>query len=258
AKKEATDGAKPSKVIAKVNGAAIREDDLAVRLHGTRSSTNTKPDRLDDIITDELLYQQGFKLGLDKNPDYQVQIAKLERQLSDMKRSTMRRLVYNSQVASKINITDQAVKNYYDKNLSQITTEYHLGLIWINNKEQAEGILKKIQSGVAFESVARTVMGEKATAGRKPWDMGFRSWGEIPPAYLDTVCKLKPGEVSGILTFPQSGYPIFKLLEARKNPKADFENMSGAIMSRLRDKKVAEAYEQYVEKLKKDAKIEKF
>ena len=34
--------------------------------------------------------------------------------------------------------------------------------------------------------------------------------------------------------------------------------MSGLIMNRLRDEKVMEGYGQYVEKLKKEAKIEKF
>ena len=80
--------------------------------------------------------------------------------------------------------------------------------------------------------------GEKATAGRKPWDRGFLSWEQIPFDFADTICKVKPGELSDIFTFRQSGYPIFKLLEVRKNPRADFENMSG-IINRLRDKKVA-------------------
>ena len=35
-------------------------------------------------------------------------------------------------------------------------------------------------------------------------------------------------------------------------------SMSGHIMNRLRDEKVMEGYGQYVEKLKKEAKIEKF
>ena len=75
---------------------------------------------------------------------------------------------------------------------------------------------------------------------------------------MDAVYRLKPGGVSDVVNSQRTGFQIFKLFEARKNPKADFASMSGLIMNRLRDEKVIEAYEQYVEKLKKEAKIEKF
>ena len=96
------------------------------------------------------------------------------------------------------------------------------------------------------------------SAGREPWDLGFLSWGQIPVDFLDAVYRLKPGEVSDLVSSKRTGFQIFKLFGTRKNPKADFASMSGLIMNRLRDEKVTEAYEQYVEKLKKEAKIEKF
>ena len=69
---------------------------------------------------------------------------------------------------------------------------------------------------------------------------------------------MKPGEVSDIVSSPRTAFQIFKLFEARKNPKAEFASLSGEIMNRLRDEKVRGAYEQYVERLKREAKIEKF
>jgi hypothetical protein len=69
---------------------------------------------------------------------------------------------------------------------------------------------------------------------------------------------LNPGQISDIVSSKRTGYQIFKVFGDRKNPKADFASMSGLIMNRLRDEKVLEAYEQYVEKLKREAKIEKF
>ena len=249
------------KVIAKVNGTPIREEDLTSQLHGFHGAKNApevQQKALDDVITEELLYQQGLKIGLDKDPGYQAKIAYIERQLAHAKRAEMMRRVYNSQVAAKIEITHSDAKNYYDKNADQITTDLHLGVISFNNREGAEGSLQKIRGGATFESIARSVMGSQVSAGREPWDLGFLSWSQIPFDYVDAVYRLKTGEVSDVVSSKRTGYQIFKLLGVRKNPNADFARMSGLIMNRLRDEKVLEAYEQYVEKLKKEAKIEKF
>ena len=256
AKSSETEG----KVVAKVNGTAITEEDLSFRLPGPhgekRASGNQKA--LDDVITEELLYQQGLKIGLDKDPKYQAQIARFERQLTHVKRAEMRRRVYNTQVAAKVEVTQVDAKNYYDKNVDRITTELHLGVIPFNNREAAGEALGKIRGGATFESVARGVMGSQVSAGREPWDLGFLSWEQIPIDFVEAVYRLKPGEVSDIVSSPRTAFQIFKLFDARKNPKAEFANLSGEIMNRLRDEKVREAYEQYVEKLKKEAKIEKF
>jgi parvulin-like peptidyl-prolyl isomerase len=252
---------KESKVIAKVNGTPITEEDLTYRLHGVHGAKNApeiQQKALDDVITEELLYQQGLKIGLDNDPGYRAQITKLEHQLAIAKRAEMTRRVYNTQVAARVEITHADTKNYYDKNANQVTTELHLGVILFNNKEGAEEALEKIRGGATFESSARSVMGSQMSAGREPWDLGFLSWDQIPIDFVDAVYKLKPGEVSGIVSSKRTGYQVFKLLGARKNPKADFASTSGLIMNRLRDEKVREAYEQYVEKLKKEAKIEKF
>ena len=263
AKKETAESSKTGgKVVARVNGTTLTEEDLSFRLrkaaHGERVAAEDEQTKLDEAIREELLYQQGLKLGLDKDPGYRAQITRLERQLAHVKRAEMTRRVFNTQVAAKIEVSHEDAKNYYDKNVNQITTDFHLGVIPFNKKEQAEEALKKIRSGATFESIARSVMGSKAGAGREPWELGFVSWDQIPVDFVDAVYKLKPGEVSDVVSSKRTGHQIFKLFGIRKNPKADFTGMSAVIMNRLRDKKVMEAYEQYVEKLKKEAKIEKF
>jgi peptidyl-prolyl cis-trans isomerase C len=257
AKSSETEG----KVVAKVNGTPITEEDLSFRLpgaHGEKKASGNEQKALDDLITEEILYQQGLKIGLDKDPGYRAQIARFERQLNHVKRAEMTRRVYNTQVAAKVEITQAGAKNYYDKNVDQITTELHLGVILFNNKEGAGEALEKIRGGETFESIARSVMGSQGSVGREPWDLGFLSWDQIPIDFVDAVYRLKPGEVSSIVSSKRTGYQVFKLLGARKNSKADFSSMSGLIMNRLRDEKVIEAYAQYVEKLKKEANIEKF
>ena len=262
AKTESAKSSEPEgKIVARVNGTPITEADLAYRLHGAHGARNDpgiQQKTLDDVITEELLYQQGLKVGLDKDPGYRAQIAKLEHQLAIAKRAEMTRRVYNTQVAAKVEITHADAKNYYDRNVNQIATELHLGVISFNNKEGAEEALQKIRGGATFESIARSIMGSQVSAGREPWDLGFLSWDQIPVDFIDAVYRLKSSEVSNVVSSKRTGYQIFKLFGARKNPKADIANLSGLIMNRLRDEKIIEAYKQYVENLKREAKIEKF
>lgn len=260
-KESAGSSKKESKVVARVNGTPLTEEDLSFRLlgpHGERKPSGNQPKALDDLINEELLYQQGLKLGLDQDPGYRAQIARIERQLAHVKRGEMMRRVYNTQVAAKIEVSSQDAKKYYDEKANQITTDLHLGVLSFSNKEGAEETLKKIRGGAPFESIARSVMGSQGSAGREPWDLGFLSWDQIPVDFVDAVYQLKPGEVSEVVSSKRTGHQIFKLFGLRKNPKADFSAVSGIIMNRLRDQKVLEAYEQYVANLRKEAKIERF
>jgi peptidyl-prolyl cis-trans isomerase C len=254
---------KQPKVLATVNGVPITEVDLAFKMskaHGTSSSQQSERG-LDDVIKEELLYQQGIKLGLDKDPGYKAQIDKLEHQLANMKRIEMTRRVFNTQIAAKVNITNKDVKDYYTKNESKITTDLHLGMLTFSTREAADEALKKIRGGAKFEAVAAETAGPgnpRMPGNEKPWDMGYTTWDQIPIDFVETAYRLKPGEVSNVVSMKGTGFYIFKLFEARKNPKADLAGMSGVIMNRFREQRVADEYTKFEEQLKRDAKIERF
>ena len=251
----------PVKIIAKVNGAPITEDDLrlSIRTANGMAPEGEKVRALDDVIQAELFYQEGLRLGLDKDPGYQKEVAKFEKQLANMKRAEITRRLYNTQIASRVEVTHQEAQEYYNKNIDQITTELHLGMLKFSNKEEAEEALKRVRSGASFKEVAAANAPKDVPAGqRPPWDMGFVSWAQIPIDFVEAVYRLKPGEVSDVVSSKRTGFHIFTLLESRKNSNVDFNSISGLIMVRLRDKKITEAYEQYAERLKKEGKIEKF
>lgn len=248
------------KVLARVNGTPITAEDLAFRLQaGHGGSGNDRQKALDDVIAEELMYEQGVKLGFDKDPSYHQEIAKFERQLASVRRLEMVRRVLNSQIAAKVDVTPQAAREYYDKNTDKIATELHLEYIKFDTRQEADDALKKIRGGTAsFESLARSTMGGTPVGGREPWDLGFLKWQQIPVDFADSLYKLKPDEVSDILGSQQAGFQIFRKIEGRKVPAVEFDSVSGVVTNRLRDLRMLEAYYQYVDQLKKDAKIVKF
>ena len=174
AKSSETEG----KVVARVNGTPITEEDLSFRLagpHGEKRASGNQQKALDDVITEESLYQQGLKIGLDKDPKYQAQIARFERQLTHVKRAEMRRRVYNTQVAAKVEVTQVDAKNYYDKNVDRITTELHLGVIPFNNREAAGKLWGRSGAGQPLNPSPGALWGARCRPGGSPG-----TWGSYP------------------------------------------------------------------------------
>jgi peptidyl-prolyl cis-trans isomerase C len=248
-------------VLARVNGTPITEEDIKISLsrgHGRPANVQAGREFLDDVIVEVLLYQQGLKLGLDKEIGYQGFIAKKQNQVPRAQWREMKRRVINSQIAAKIDIRPQEARDYYEKNAARIATELHLLYIRLESKEAAEEALKKIRDGASFVAVARPLMGDTKVNGREAWDLGFMKWDQIPIDFVDAIYRLKPGEVSDVMGSQQTGFQIVKLLASRKGPKVSFSASQGSVMNRLRDLKMLESYNQYVAQLKNDAKIEKF
>lgn len=271
------------KVLAKVNGTPITELDLALGSQPTGHGLEARKTGLDYLITEELFYQEGVKLGMDRDPSYQKQMKELESKghgsatkspgfkqyVANAMREEMARRIFNSQIAAKADVRFADARAYYEKNKATIATDLHLGLLKYDTREEAEAALKKIRSGESFEAVARAAeKGDKVgtekgkeqpgASGVKPaWDLGYLSWKAIPIDFVDTLYRMKPGDVSGVLGSPQGGFQIVKVYGGRPNPgKTDFTAMETSIMNRLRDLKIIETYNQYVADLKKNAKIE--
>lgn len=256
----------PAKVLAKVNGIEITEDDLrlsARTAHGM-APEGEKLRALDDVIKAELLYQEALRLGLDKSPSYKREVERLEKQLANAKRAELTRRLYNTQIAAKLEISDKEARDFYDRNRERINTEVHLGVLTFLSQEEAQAARQKIAGGEDFRKVATAIAGKtmgtgQTPAGQPPWDMGFLPWGRIPPEIVDVVYNLKPGQVSEVVSSKPGLFRLYTLFETRQTKqKTDFEAVAGLIKMRLLDKKIKESYEQYIAKLWRDAKIEKF
>jgi len=245
------------KVLAKVNDTPITATDVDFQVQKTHENTPKINRSLDDVINQELLYQQGIKLGLDKDPSYRAKLSQLNSQPAEAKRIEMARRVFNTQIASKINISFMDARDYFNKNQAQIRTELHLEMLKFDELQPAQEALKKIRVGARFEEIARTATGNTPAKKNEPWDLGFMKWDKVPIDFVDQIYKLKPGEVSDILGSRQAGYQIVKLVGSRKGPAVSFEQMQGIVMNRLRDLRLLEAYNRYVDQLRKNAKIEK-
>jgi len=251
-------GEGPDKVIALVNDTKITEAELGFRLrgsHGREPSPELRKLALRDLVDQELLYQQGMALKLDKDKKYKNAIRRMAFSMEQFKRSEMARRVYNKEIAGKVEVTEEEAKKNYDENSEKIKTELHLAQMGFTDESQAKKVLDQLAAGASFEELAKKGVGKLPSRKKNAWDLGYLKWNQIPRDWQETVYRLKPGEVSGLIGGDKKRTRIIKLIDKRKAPELDFESVKGTIMNRLRDQKVKEAYRKYIENLKSSGKV---
>jgi peptidyl-prolyl cis-trans isomerase SurA len=201
-----------------------------------------------------ILKNEGFTMET-----YREQIAR------DMKKG---RLI-EYEIRSKINITDDEIKEYYVKNMAKpdIKEGIRIQQIFLavppeSGEEKihelqnlAKNILESLQKGGDFGTLAQQYSQDlSAPAGG---DLGFFQKGELLPALEEAAYRLKDGEV-GPLIKSQLGFHIIKVLEKREGDV----KLDGWIKSRdqikgvLYQKESERMFEQWLKNLKEKSFIE--
>lgn len=130
------------------------------------------------------------------------------------------------QVLNRIAVSEQEVDNFLSNQEAQgrQSTRYRLAHILIAVPEgaspeqiqearaKAQQVHDELLAGADFAAKAAAVSaGQQALEGG---DLGWREAGQIPTLFVDTVLKMKPGEISAPIRSP-SGFHIVKLVDVQ-------------------------------------------
>jgi peptidyl-prolyl cis-trans isomerase C len=231
--------------VAIVDGTPIsREayDDYLKGLLRGKPATDVTPDEknqvLDQMINMQLIAAQAEKDGLEKDPDVATRIALLRTQI--LADAAAQKYVKANEPS------DQELHAAYDTATDK--TEYHASHILVPTKEKAEQLIKKIKGGAKFEDVAKaeSTDNSKANGG----DLGWFTLARMVKPFGDAVKTLKKGDITQEPVQTQYGWHIIKLEDTRDAP---FDQMKSQLTNGIMQKKFAD----YIESLKKNAKIEK-
>jgi peptidyl-prolyl cis-trans isomerase C len=262
-------------------GQQISDDQLAT----------LKKDVLEGLIERELLYQESQKTGIKvKDQLIDEQLAAIKKRfpseaefktaLSTMNltedevkdqisRGLAIRGLIEQQVISKIVISDADTKAYYDGNplmfkqpeqvkASHILIKVDAGATEVQKAEarkKIETVQQKIKDGGDFAELAKEYSeGPSKTRGG---DLNYFRRGQMVKPFEDVAFAMKPNEVSDIVE-TRFGYHIIKVYDKKPEQTLAYDEVKDKLNQRLQQEKVEQDANQYIDQLKKGAKIEKF
>jgi peptidyl-prolyl cis-trans isomerase C len=229
-------------VIASYRGRTLTSDDVSrefERLPAPSRTYLSAPERkrqfVENLVMNDLLYEEGQKAGYDKDPEIDHQVADLR------KRLVVQRVMRQYQTPPTV--SDEQVRAYYDKNLAiYSTTQIHASHILVKDENTARQILAEVKAHPdQFADIAR----EKSTdtiSARKGGDLGTFGAGRMVPEFERVAFSLKPGEISDVVK-TQYGYHIIMVTERKEGEP-------------LRNRALQDQVQGHFDQLKKDAHLE--
>jgi parvulin-like peptidyl-prolyl isomerase len=306
------------KVVAKVNGVPLASEVLqrelfAFRFQSKQNGKEIKPEDeyiiarelLKLVVARELVVQKSKILGIaisdkridiqlknieDQFPSHETFITALAFQhmnIDSLKEKIRRTLLEDEfmrqEIAPKVKVRDQTIKEYYDKNKAKFTKPVMYRVSHIHTttlkptgkpedkasqnkakrltriinaeaKEKINLIIKKLHAGENFSDLAKQYSEDKVTK-ESGGVLGELHPDSTIPEISAEMIKLNEGETSGIIQ-SEFGYHILKLEEIIPSKLIPFSETKTDIMNLLLKLETHKLFTTYVEDLGNHAKIE--
>jgi peptidyl-prolyl cis-trans isomerase C len=236
-------------VLAKVNGAEIRQSDVALAEEELGPSlaqmdpATKKENVLAFLIDMKIVAKAAEDKKVDNSEDFKKRLA-----------FTRNRLLMDSLLASegKAATTDDAMKKVYEDASKQITgeQEVHARHILVETEDEAKAVKAELDKGADFAELAKKK--SKDPGASDGGDLGFFTKDQMVPEFSTVAFSLEPGKISDPVK-SQFGWHIIKVEEKRNRKAPDFEQVKGQIETYVTRKAQAD----YVAKLREAAKVER-
>src|ERR1700694_4166097 len=236
-------------VLAKVNGADIRQSDLALAEEELGPSlaqmdpATKKENVLAFLIDMKIVAKAAEDKKVENNEDFKKRLA-----------FTRNRLLMDSLLAAegKAATTDEAMKKVYEDASKQIAgeQEVHARHILVATEEEAKAVAEELKKGADFAELAKKK--SKDPGASDGGDLGFFTKDQMVPEFSAVAFALEPGKVSDPVK-SQFGWHIIQVEEKRNRQAPDFEQVKGQIETYVTRKAQAD----YVAKLREAAKVER-
>jgi peptidyl-prolyl cis-trans isomerase C len=250
-----------------------------------------KKDVLEGLIERELLYQKSRKIGI------QITDQAVDEQLADIKKrfpgeqdyknalSAMNltedevktqisrglaiRELINQEIMSKISVSDEESKAFYDANPQifkqpeQVKASHILIKVKADatDAQKAEArkkindIQQKLKAGGDFADLAKEF--SEGPSNVRGGDLGYFRRGQMVKPFEDAAFAMQTNEVSDVVE-TRFGYHLIKVYDKKPEQIVAYADVKEKLGQRMKQEKAEKEAGQYVEQLKKDATIETF
>ncbi len=276
-----------SRIAAVVNDDIITTHQLQQRLLTTGADSNDSRQQqqmLEAMIAELLMQQRATDIGIEVSAEdidqalsdvevknsisreqlgqaLQAQGMTMERYREQLSAQILRYKLMGHEVQSKVDITRQEIRTYYQEHLDDFRQSAHsrisrisfpIGADSVQAQQNAEIALRKLTEGKSVDTILEEMSGRSQVEGG---DMGDFKPGELSPAFEQAISKLQSGNHSEIIDLGGSLH-ILKVENKTTGGVADLASVEEDIRQQLRQKKLDQKLEQWRTKLKGEAYID--
>jgi len=160
-------------------------------------------------------------------------------------------------VLSNVEVSEEEAKEFYNNNSQRYKQgeRVEASHILVESKEKADELYNKLQNGASFADLAKnnSIDNRSAENGGK---LGFIEKGQFIEKFEKVAFNLEVGSISEPVE-TEYGYHIIKVSDKKEASTKSFEEVKSQIKDQLFSQKRQQAVNQYIQKLRDEAKIEK-
>ena len=175
--------------------------------------------------------------------------------LDDLKEDLEVNIKIEKLMQEDIEISEDEVKAYYEENKANYDQpeQVEVSHILVEDKDEANDLLKKIKAGKDFAKLAKENSTDPGSA-ENGGELGYISKGEMVEEFEKAAFALKDNEVSDVVK-SQYGYHIIKKTGHKEAKESTYEEFKEDAKEAALSEKIASESETWLEELKKDYKI---
>jgi peptidyl-prolyl cis-trans isomerase C len=172
-------------------------------------------------------------------------------------------------VVKDLAVTEEESRNFYNENPEQFKQAEQVKASHILIKVQPtadeakktearkkiESVQGKLKKGDEFADVAKEY--SEGPSKSRGGDLGYFKRGQMVKPFEDAAFSMNVDQVSGVVE-TQFGYHIIKVTDKKPASTSTYPEVKDQLQEQLKQQKTRQAVGEYVDGLRKDAKIEKF
>ena len=221
--------------VATVNGKPIKQSllDFIVKDAGSRGQKiddSTRSIIVSKLISNELVYQEAQRQGLDKQSDF---IAREE-----LARRELLVNAYLQDYLKKNPVSEADIKSAYEKFKTEVgDKEYSARHILVGTEAEAKDIIAQLAKGGDFAKIAKEK--SKDTGSKdKGGDLGWFSPGGMVKSFGDAVVKLQKGLYTTVPVQTQFGWHVIKLEDIRDAQPPTYDKVKDNLQKQLQQRQL--------------------
>lgn len=206
-----------------------------------------KKEIVDEMIVEELLYDEARRRKLHNDPD-------IKEIINDARRKILISRVIEDETKKSAPVSDDDVKSYYEQNKEayMVPEMVRASHILTSTEEDAIKAKGELERGADFSAVAGEY--SKDLTKDRGGDLGYFKKGQMIPEFENAAFGLSPGQTSDVIK-TRFGYHIIRLTDRKPATYRSFEEVEDAVRTSIMRDRQRQSFDEFTKTLKDKAKI---